>query len=181
MNPPTWPRTQSPGEDLLAARIIQNLLTHASFPAPLISQASDDGVQQEAERISEALLRRLQLLYGVPEWDWRAFRQYFLHGALVAWKPSTRVIEQAGPQRSLVRVESSGCPLARQVANDPRVCAVCRLVQTNLTRRATPEHVASVFFESLHSLGDDGCTVWIQRQVPGDGGPTPHPAPEEST
>lgn len=131
--------------DVLAGITLRAHLAGLALPEALPSDAMQVASFVASTGAVPEFLRDLAGLYEHGSWTLSRFEREFVLGAMAALRPGTLVRKDAGG----LRVLSPGCPIASDVARDPRVCQFCRAFQEQVARTALPGEVVEVRFDQL--------------------------------
>lgn len=115
-----------------AAALLQHYLGGALLPPHVPGDPASLVVALRGSLTAHVLLDELGRLYGVDRWDARTFREHVLEDAFPEWKRGTRVVGSADH----FVVATPGCPIAADVADDPRICGLCQAAQVAMVERA---------------------------------------------
>lgn len=154
------PRDPKPELGESEKRAIAGFVLHAhlagrSLPEHLGDIPDRMLVDRLARMDAKEVLATLQELYGLEWWDKESFERVFVRGALEGWRPGTLVQHPAGR----LRVVSTTCPIAADVAKDARLCVACQSLQKHATYLALIGQVADVHVERVMSKGESACEL----------------------
>jgi hypothetical protein len=144
--------------DAAAARVLQSALDGRWLPEFVPGEPNGLAALETAARVAPELLAAIAGIYGVERWDASAFERYFVRRALASWK-RTLVVDRE--RESRIHVASSGCPVAREAALDPRVCQACRATQMVATQAAAGPGTRVSFPKVTIGHGDALCEMVI--------------------
>lgn len=138
-----------------AGALLQAYLAGRNLPEHVGDLPDRMLVDRLARMDAKEILATLQEIGGVEWWDKEAFERVFVDLALGGWRPGS--VTRREPGR--LRVVSTTCPIAAEVARDPRLCALCQGIQRHAAYLALIGQVSEVSLPQLMSRGESACEL----------------------
>ncbi len=149
--------------DVHAVEVLDRTLRWTYMPPYIPGEPPGIATSLLAPRVSEHLKERILEIHGNPHESPRPLRT-LLTRILPLWKDPLTVEVSLTQEGDRLTLTSPTCPLAREVAKDPRRCGLCQEVQKHLVRDALGAPEASARFPQLITRGDGTCRLEVEAQ-----------------